>query len=71
MRVNRLRLLAHEGERYLAGGADAGLAMPQPPVGTGAAQAGVPSPFDVPTAVDVFAAPITDAGRQPQEEFHA
>lgn len=69
-RINRLRLLAHEGERYLADGADVGTAMRSSPVETGPAQAGEPSPLDVPGAADVFAAPITDRGMQPQEESH-
>ncbi len=70
-RINRLRLLAHEGERYLAGGADAGAAVRASPLEAGAVQAGKPSPFDVPAAADVFAAPINDRGMQPQEEPHA
>ncbi len=70
-RINRLRLLAHEGERYLAGGTDTGPTVRTPPVEPATVQAGAPSPFDVPAAADVFAAPITDAGMLPQEEEHA
>lgn len=70
-RINRLRLLAHEGERYLAGGADAGATVRTLPPEAGSTRPGNPSPFDVPAAADVFAAPINDQGMRPQEESHA
>ena len=70
-RINRLRLLAHEGERYLSGGAEPGPAVRPPLVETGAAHTGPLSVFDMPAAADVFADPITDGGARPQEESHA
>lgn len=70
-RINRLRLLAHEGERFLAGGAEPGPAARHWPMEVAVAQAGVPSAFDAPAAADVFSDPITDAGGRPQEESHA
>lgn len=70
-RINRLRLLAHEGERYLAGGAEIAPAARPLPVEIVPSQVGVPSAFNAPAAADVFADPITDGGVQPQEESHA
>lgn len=70
-RINRLRLLAHEGERYLAGGAGPASLVRQLPIDTGTAQAGIPPAFDAPAAADVFAEPITDGRGSPQEESHA
>jgi len=70
-RINRLRLLAHEGERYLAGGAEIAPVVRQLPVEVATTQGGVPSAFNAPAAADVFADPITDGGARPQEESHA
>lgn len=71
-RINRLRLLAHEGERYLAGGGELPSLVTRPlPVEVILAQAGVPSAFDAPAAADVFADPIIDVGAHPREESHA
>lgn len=70
-RINRLRLLAHEGERFLAGGAEPGPAARRLPADVPAVQAGAPSVFDAPATVDVFSDPITEAGGRPQEESHA
>jgi len=70
-RINRLRLLAHEGERYLAGGAEIAPAVRPASAEIVAPLAGVPSAFNAPAAADVFADPITDGGVRPQEESHA
>jgi hypothetical protein len=71
-RINRLRLLAHEGERYLAGGGELPSSGVRPsPVEVTPTQAGVPSAFDAPATADVFADPILDAGAHSREESHA
>ncbi|WP_298434285.1 hypothetical protein [Ottowia sp.] len=70
-RINRLRLLAHEGERYLAGSAEPTPPVRQLPIETGVVPTGIPRAFDAPAAADVFADPITDGGVRPQEESHA
>ncbi|MDR2188156.1 MAG: hypothetical protein LBE62_08900 [Azonexus sp.] len=58
-RINRLRLLAHEGERCLAGETNVGMRRPLL-VESNRDQAVEPSLFDAPGAADVFAAPISD-----------
>lgn len=71
-RINRLRLLAHEGERYLAGGGELPSLGARPlPVEVVSAPTGVPSAFDAPASADVFADPIIDAGAHPREQSHA
>ncbi len=71
-RINRLRLLAHEGVIGQLVSAGGGVAPPSLPVQAVVGPTDIAqSPLDAPGTADVFGAPITEQGVQGKEASHA